>query len=246
MKHRFSIFAVLACSAIPAVAANHAFATIKDTTRDSSAFVFPVQSRPFALSYGEWSARWWQWAFSLPNDRSPLFGTAACSAGQSGLVWFLPGAAVGEPGPRQDCTVPFGRSLFVALINGECSNLEGSGTTEAELRSCADSIGTLIDPNSLVATLDGQPITGLSHFQVESPLFFFGPLPKNSLIEYFCVDQGEGCAAPPAGTIGYSVGAGVYLMFAPLSLGTHTLYFRAAIPAANYFIDTTYHLTVKL
>src|SRR5689334_15805444 len=53
--------------------------------------VLPVKSSPYGMTYGQWSARWWQWAFSLPIDRSPLFGTADCSAGQSGLVWFLPG-----------------------------------------------------------------------------------------------------------------------------------------------------------
>jgi hypothetical protein len=194
------------------------------------------------MSYGEWSARWWQWAFSLPLDHTSLFGTADCSAGQSGPVWFLPGAPVGEQGPRQDCTVPVSKALFVAIINAECSTLEG--TAEADLRGCADFIGTLIDPNSLSAFLDGVQLTDLSHYLVESPSFQFGPLPDNNLITYFCVDQGEGCPAAQAGRTGESVGIGIYLMLPPLSAGTHTLQFHAEIPAANYVIDTTYHLTV--
>jgi len=246
MTNRFSL--ALALLALPfnmPDAGTHSLKNMAAMSQNNNSSVFPVQSRPYGLSYGDWSALWWYWAFSLPNDHTPLFGTADCSANQIGPVWFLPGAPAGEPGPRQNCTVPPGRSLFVALINAECSNLEGSGNTEGQLRGCADSIGTLIDPNSLKASLDGEPIIGLSHFQVESPLFFFGPLPHNNLITYFCVDQGEGCPEAPAGSIGYSVGVGVYLMFQPLPVGTHTLYFHAEIPAANYIIDTTYHLTVS-
>src|SRR5690242_15482225 len=51
--------------------------------------VIPVNASPYGATYGEWSARWWQWAFSLPVDHHPLFDTADCSAGQSGPVWFL-------------------------------------------------------------------------------------------------------------------------------------------------------------
>ena len=31
--------------------------------------IFPINSKPFGLTYGEWAARWWQWALSIP-----LFG----------------------------------------------------------------------------------------------------------------------------------------------------------------------------
>jgi hypothetical protein len=210
----------------------------------NDASVPPPQSFPYGMSYGEWSARWWQWAFSLPIDHSPLFGTADCGAGQTDHVWFLPGAAVSGPTPRQDCTIPPGTALFVSIINAECSNLEGSGTTEGQLRSCADSIGSLIDPKTLSASLDGQALIDLSRYLVQSPLFFFGPLPNNNLITYFCVNQGEGCPAAPAGSRGYSVGTGVYLMFHPLSVGSHLLHFHGEIPAANFVVDTTYRLTV--
>lgn len=210
----------------------------------NDASVAPVQSNPRGMSYGEWSAAWWQWAFSLPVDHSPLFGSADCSAGQSGSVWFLPGAIVGTPGPSPDCAMRAGTSLFVAVINAECSNLEGSGTTEGQLRDCAGFIGGLIDPNSLRASLDGQPLSDLSRYLVESPLFSFGPLPDNNLITYFCVAQGEGCPPAPAGTTGSAVGAGVYLMFQPLPVGSHSLKFHAEIPAANLVVDTTYNLTV--
>ena len=114
--------------------------------------------------------------------------------------------------------MPSGTALFFPLINAECSDLEGNGSTDRELRSCAQADGNLIltDPTKLNATLDGVPIPNLSQYRVESPLFSFGPLPANNFIAYFCTVQAEGCPPPPAGTKGISVIDGVYLMLLPL------------------------------
>src|SRR6266480_3671629 len=111
---------------------------------EQTAGIVPPQARPYGASYGEWSARWWRWAFSLPVDHHPLYDTADCSAGQSGPVWFLGGTFTtiqSSPNPAiirgiatRDCTVPNGKFLFFPLLNVECSTIEGNGTTEQELR----------------------------------------------------------------------------------------------------------------
>lgn len=202
------------------------------------------------LAYQQWSADWYQWAFSLPIDHSPLFDIADCSTGQAGSVWFLGGSADGLPKTRS-CTMPSGTALFFPLINVECSDLELNGTTDRELRSCAQVGGNLIltDPTKLNATLDGVPIVNLSQYRVESPLFNFGPLPANNFIAYFCTVQGEGCPPPPAGAKGISVSDGVYLMLLPLSPGVHTLHFHAELDLSQFNVpnfkqDITYRLTV--
>ncbi len=53
--------------------------------------VIPINSKPHGLSYGEWSARWWDWALSIPPTMNPLLDPsgAFCTQGQSGRVWFL-------------------------------------------------------------------------------------------------------------------------------------------------------------
>jgi len=203
--------------------------------------VSPVQSRAYGLTYGEWSARWWEWAFSLPLDNSPLFGTADCSVGQSGHVWFL----AGSPSPQPHCTVPAGTALFFPIINAECSTIPGDNTgdtTEAGLRSCADALANLIDPTTLNATMDGVPLTRLSQYRAQSPLFPIGPLPgpsNNNLGFYFTGNL------TPAGTTGTSVGDGFYLMLHPLSAGPHVLHFHGEIPSFSFVVDMTYYLTVK-
>src|SRR5262245_57270273 len=68
----------------------------------SNADVFPVHSHPFGMTYGQWSAAWWQWATSLSADHHPLFDTADLSTGQSGHVWFLGGTFFSTMTPTGD------------------------------------------------------------------------------------------------------------------------------------------------
>jgi hypothetical protein len=66
----------------------------------------------YGKAYGEWSAKHWQWLYSLRVNHHPLFDTAGCSTAQSGPVWFLggtfvvveqqPGVVIGNA--TRDCT----------------------------------------------------------------------------------------------------------------------------------------------
>jgi hypothetical protein len=205
--------------------------------------ILPPNSEPHGNSYAEWSARWWQWAFSLPVDHHPLFDTADCSAGQTGDVWFL-GASFaptvtsgGEVVAIADrhCTIPPGKMLFFPVGNAEASTAEGNGTTEAELRAAAQMFQDLA--TNLSCEIDGREVEDLDAYRVQSPLFTF-TLPDNNVLQFFGIDA-------PAGTTSPSVSDGVYLMVAPLSAGKHTIHFHAEAPDFNFLLDITYHLTVS-
>ena len=55
--------------------------------------VYPPGSNPLGVTYGEWTAKWWQWLLSIPGPVNPNLDTtgANCAQGQSGPVWFLAG-----------------------------------------------------------------------------------------------------------------------------------------------------------
>jgi Cache domain len=38
-----------------------------------AAVVFEANSKPHGLTYGEWTARWWQWAYSIPKHVHPAY-----------------------------------------------------------------------------------------------------------------------------------------------------------------------------
>jgi len=210
--------------------------------------ILPPQSNPHGKTYGEWSAEWWKWVYTMPQSQHPFYDTADCTEGQSGSVWFLGGTFVStspETGVYvgtaiRDCTIPSGKALFFPILNAECSTVEGNGTTEADLRSCAVWLEDHI--TSMFCEIDGAPVKNLAQYRVQSPLFTFGPLPVDNILAYQRYD------APP-GTTSPSVGDGVYLMLAPLSVGPHTIHFggRVDIPEWGLFtfmLEVTYHLTV--
>ena|SRR6266851_4713522 len=90
--------------------------------RNPNPGVLPPNSHPHGLMYGEWSARWWQYAVSVPGvDGKDVFD--GCPAEPSGHVWFLEGTTAVPP-PTRSCTVPSGRMILFPIINAEWSVVE--------------------------------------------------------------------------------------------------------------------------
>jgi hypothetical protein len=205
--------------------------------------ILPPQSHALGASASEWSARWWQWAYSLPIDHHPLYDTAPVSTGQPGKVWFLGGSFSATTTPTGETvaidtrtvTIPTGKALFFPILNSEASTVEGSGSTFAELSAAAKSFQDAAA--NMSAQIDGAPVQDVNAYRVQTPLFTFGPLPDHNVL------QALGTNAP-AGTTSRSVGDGVYLMLAPLSAGQHTIHFHGEAPAFNFLLDITYNLTV--
>jgi hypothetical protein len=50
--------------------------------------VFSLDSKPYGVPYAEWTARWWQWDFSMPEMNHPSLDLTdeKCAIGQEGPV----------------------------------------------------------------------------------------------------------------------------------------------------------------
>ena len=201
--------------------------------------VLPINSTPYGKTYGEWSAEWWKWAFSLPVDQNPYFDEGGCqngANGQSGPVWFLTGVINVSGTAERACTVPVGKGLFFPVLNVECATLEGNGSTEADLRNCTDFY--LNSVTHVFCDVDGVAVSDLAGYRAASPLFTYGPLPENNVLQLFF--------DAPAGSTSLSAADGFYLMLAPLRPGQHTLHFGGTFgDPINFTLDITYHLTVQ-
>jgi hypothetical protein len=201
------------------------------TGRNPNPGIIPPGSTYRGLSYGEWGAQWWKTIFSIPvvDGYHPLISGGAFE-GEKGVV-FLAAAAGGV---TIDVTIRAGTSLFVPVLNLECSVLEPDpfhGDDEAEMRACAN--GHIDHTSGLIAVIDGVPVQDLAAYRVESPLFEFGPLPPDNVL------------GAPAGTTSLAVDAGVYLMLAPLRPGSHTIHVRGTFDEFNVTFDTTFNITVE-
>jgi hypothetical protein len=201
------------------------------TGRNPNPGIIPPGSTYRGQSYGEWGAQWWKTIFSIPvvDGYHPLISGGAF--GGEKKVVFLAAAAGGV---TIDVSIRPGASLFVPVLNSECSVLEPDpfhGDDEAEMRACAN--GHIDHTSGLIAVIDGVPVQDLAAYRVESPLFEFGPLPTDNVL------------GAPAGTTSLAVDAGVYLMLAPLRPGSHTIHVAGTFDEFNFTIDTTFNVTVE-
>ena len=227
--------------------------------------ISPPNAKPHGLSYGEWSARWWQWAFSIPKSVNPLvYDDAPCGVMQTGNVWFLAGKGFGASGAGiRNCTIPSGTSLFFPVINSVWDDTEvdpGTGAlswdtfTPNQLR---DMLKANLDTTvvSFSCFIDGKQVRGLDSilttpYRVQSPVFSYTLpstlVPRDNLLG---VDFSLWTAPPPplpstpTGTVPWVVADGVFLMLEPLAPGIHTIYFTGTF-SYGFAFDITYTVDV--
>jgi hypothetical protein len=193
---------------------------------NSNPGVLPPDSHPHGLTYGQWSARWWEWALEQPAALSPLADTtgANCAVGQSGSVWFLAGTfQMTEPVTRM-CTIPPGKTLFFPIANAFYS---AEGTfAEMQARAIAD-VNTA---TGLSVTVDGRALNSVNLYRALSPDFTLD-LPLGNIF------------GVPPDAYKPSAADGYYIMLTPLTPGTHTIQIKAQFPAS--IVDVTYQITVS-
>jgi hypothetical protein len=201
--------------------------------------VVPPSERSFALSYGEWGARWYQYHFEIPADQNPIFDSTGkdCALGQWGPVFFLVGAFGGKV-TRSQCEVPAGTGLFFPIINIACAIPDDGNTPAAIVQVCSPAIDA-VDTNSLFVTIDGTNVPNLRTFRASEFFSFTGAIPG---------PESTACTgATPHCYEGFRDTAftdGYWMMLQPLPIGHHTVRFGGAIPSFGFKLDVTYQLKV--
>ena len=198
--------------------------------------IFPPDAIAYNMTYGEWSAKWWQWILSIPTENNPLNDDNGrnCAVEQSGPVWFLVGTTGGLA--ERTCTIPEGNAILIPVINGECSYAEyPSFKSEAELRSCA--ITQIDKATQLKARIDGVDVTDLNSYRFQSPLFNL-TLSENNIFGL------------PASTT-QAVADGFWILLEPLPAGNHEIQFGGGLVdvsttgTVNFATDAVYHITIS-
>ena len=160
-----------------------------------------------------WYAQdWWQWAFSMPADQSPVRDPDGrlCGVNQQEPVWYLAGG-FGTARIRRSCTIPADRYIFFPIINTVVTTAPGQTRTCDEVRAEATQNNDRYVYLNL--KLDGVQFPNLQRTRIRPAA---------------CFDL-AGRTAPdleprpffPSATDGY------WVMLAPLPPGDHRLEFRA-------------------
>ncbi|HEY5909892.1 MAG TPA: hypothetical protein VJA21_04730 [Verrucomicrobiae bacterium] len=210
------------------------FAAVADEQRG----VFPLHSKPYGKSYGEWAVAQIQWTMSIPIATSPWANDTTgefAAIGQSGPVWFL-GSSLGGSLTRT-FTMPAGKAIFVPV------NLWVFGAVAFD---CEPSVpGVVCDVPTLYAaaaeaadaavvlavSVDGRPIRNLRNYRAVSPGPFGVTVPADNI------------SGVPAGTHFPQVADGYFVILEPLSVGRHTIWVN--VVNANGFETTlAYNITV--
>jgi hypothetical protein len=218
---------------------------------EGNGFNFHHKGQPtiYGKTYGEWAAKWFQWAYAGPEGENAVEDETGefCAVHQpEGRVWFLAGT-FGRPGVQRTCTVPPHRALFYPLINvswTDCPGTPDEDLTDAQVRALLASSAAGDLACQLTSTLDGAAISSLQILTVrtQSPTFTT-ILPEKSIIA-------GNCTPPlPAGETGRQIAEGYWVMLPPLSPGKHTLTLHGAgceAATGEVFFETgvTYDLTV--
>jgi hypothetical protein len=215
---------------------NNATSGSSSTNTIGTGKIFPPDAMPYNMTYGEWSAKWWQWILSIPTENNPLNDDSGrnCAVEQTGPVWFLVGTTGGLA--ERTCPVPAGRAIMIPVLNGECSYAEyPSFRSESELRSCA---ATQMDKaTQLKARIDGVDVTDLNSYRFQSPLFNL-TLPENNIFGL------------PAGTT-QAVADGFWILLEPLPAGNHEIQFGGGLVdvstagTVNFATEAVYHITIS-
>jgi len=205
--------------------------------------VIPPHAQAYGLSYAEWGAQWWRWAYSFPLAQFPPLqsGELDCAAGQSGPVWFLAGTA-GQGPVTRSCTIPTGKAIFFPIItylnDYPCPDPNfqppPGQTLEQFLTEGAQAIIDLV--TQLEVVVDGRSLNDLFSYRATSQLFTFTADP--SLVAF------DSCVT---GTSQYAVTDGYWILLRPLSPGRHTIFFHAVIDfggGTTFEVQVTYNLTI--
>jgi hypothetical protein len=219
-----------------------------------NAVVAPPTSHPFGATYSQWSARWWQYALSVPTNQSPFLDSSGANFGvqqQWGNVKYLSGVIVftqaGQPPPTSQnpatavrtITIRAGTGLFFPVLNTESDNLVPGGPntnfTVSDLQGFNKA--SMDMAQNMVVQIDGQSLGNLSRFRVVSPVFSY-TLPSNN------IDTALTGINVPAQTVSPAVAEGVNIFVNPLSVGQHTIHFAGDFGPGNFALDVTYHINV--
>jgi len=214
---------------------------------------FAIDARPFGLTYGQWSAKWWEWAMTIVPNSAGAFDS--CPNEPSGPVVFLIATvpnAVAPHGTQANCSIPANSAILFPTFNVEWSvqeatgqgtatpgqtcfvNARPGGASYAALYACARTAASVgIAGATLVANVDGRDLHSLSSYRAHTspPLFSFTAVSGNPF----------GLQPTPT----EAVADGFWIMLMPLPAGQHVVHFGATVPAFGISFEATDCLIVQ-
>jgi hypothetical protein len=205
--------------------------------------IYPLSSKPYGKTYGEWASEWWQWFSSIPKTMNPSIDQTGkdCNINQNDKnVWFLTLDFGTGKHITRSCSIPEGRAIFVPMFANDCDFSDASHPPISGLLKCARDFTDSLQRVSL--TIDGKPIVSPQSYRVDSPLFYTTYAGPTNADNVYGVPPGK----YPAQLNGY------FIILHPLPIGEHNIFINTVAGGAPntptesaVAHDILYHLTVR-
>lgn len=205
-------------------------------TENTNPGVFPKDSKPFGMSYEDWTIKFWQWLLPIPKDRNPVSDQTGKHSGeeQGDLpVFFLAFSTSG--GAQRTCTIPTGKGILVPVNVVETSFVEfPEAKNEQDLHRLAEEDESCNPGLSL--SVDGKQIQDVEKYRVHSRAFDVN----------FADNHIFGERSGPS----RAVSDGYYIILEPLPAGVHEIHFKASLTKPNtgtlfYSDDIKYTINIS-
>ena len=89
---------------------------------------FTPDEKPYGLTYGQWTAKWWQWLLEIPRDMNPALDETGKNTEvmqKDSNVSFLTGTFVNTiKAPQRSMTLPASKSILFPAINYQANFIE--------------------------------------------------------------------------------------------------------------------------
>jgi len=197
----------------------------------------PLGAHAFGTGYAELTASWLEWSLAIPTSSNPLLDPdgAFAALGQSGKVWFLAGTVGGTA--TRNVTIPTGTALFFPIVNylwvntPEYGDAPWSAAQDTNVRGIL--AANMDTAYGLTLEIDGRTTANVNALRVSGEVGDC-TLPDDNIFGVPFDPVPHKCVAD-----------GYWALLAPLSAGSHTVHFAGNVAALLFWLDVTYHITVR-
>jgi hypothetical protein len=190
---------------------------------------FSPDDEPYGLSYGKWTTKWWQWAFSTPTSANPLNDDTGkySHLNQDGPVWFLCGTFGESKFPKRKCTVGYGKGILFPVINYIFVPDSEFKTEREVIHHVRQDINDIVRLETVVDDL----AVPAYRIRSEPEIFLINIREENKL-------------GLPVG-ISKAASDGYWVFLKPLASGEHSLYFHGSCSGGLRNSTASYQLSVR-
>jgi len=203
------------------------------STESEQIQLFMQTDMPYGITFGAWTVKWWQWAFSIPIHINPLIDQSGQHwniAQPSSDVWFLVGIVGGHNTtfPHRNIKIEFGRSILFPVLNCEANPLEYPNlkTDEDLVRHVVDDVNTVVKKEVFINGIRLNPVR----------------VPSDPRIFKLTINEDNAFRITNSGS-SYAAADGYWVFLKPLQRGNYSVRFEGSCEfgrlnaGANYEIE---------